>query len=144
MHTKEAISAETSETCVQFVHFHSFQKLSRRFEVVSCLRPNETHIYALDVPESQTSVGSVRKKFRFSSTPVLHHNNTSKDSKLFFCIWKYGWHSSSYKVETPINWEFGSSTNVYVASSSPGLRKDRSVKHLKLRTFIHSVDGRFG
>jgi len=83
---KEAVSAEMSEPCVQVVHFHSLKNLSRRFEVVSCLRPNEIDIYALDVPKRQASVGSVRKKFRFSSSPVLHHTNTSKDSKYFFCI----------------------------------------------------------
>jgi hypothetical protein len=39
---------------------------------------------------------------------------------------------------------FGSIINVYVASSSPVLRKDRSMKRLKPSTLIHSVDGRLG
>jgi hypothetical protein len=58
---KEASSAEMSETCIQTVHLHSFENLSRHFEVVSCLGTYEIHIYALDDPVRQTSVGSVRK-----------------------------------------------------------------------------------
>jgi len=86
VHTKEAISTEMSEPWRSGCAFPFIQNLSRRFEFVSCLRPNETHICALDAPERQTSVDSARKKFGFSSTPVLHHTNTSKNSKFFFCI----------------------------------------------------------
>ena len=68
--------------CWRYISIHS-KTLAGVFEVVSCLSPNKIHSYAVDVLARQTSVGSVRKKFRFSSNSVLHRTSSSKADFFF-------------------------------------------------------------